>query len=61
MEPTMNQIEDYNGKESQEKRRTVNLVIAGLLVVGFAYASVKHYYNSYTLEVYTPAVHSSSK
>lgn len=43
MEPTLDQIEDYDGKESPEKRRTVNLVIIGLLVVGFIYGAIKYY------------------
>lgn len=43
MEPSLDQIEDYNGHESKEKRRTVNLVIIGLLLVGFAYTVIKYY------------------
>lgn len=54
MEPTLDQIEDYNGNESREKRNTVNLVIAGLFALGLVYASVKAYYNTYTLDIYTP-------
>ncbi len=61
MEPTLDQIEDYNGNESQEKRKTVNLVIIGLLAVGCVYASVKHYYSTYTLDIYTPTAYTSSK
>ena len=61
MEPTLEQIEDYNGNESEEKRYTVKLVIAGLFALGLIYASVKSYYNTYTLDVYVPINYQHSK
>ena len=44
-EPTLDQIDDYNGNESPKKRRTVRLIILFLLVVGIAY-SITRYNNS---------------
>jgi hypothetical protein len=37
-EPSMNSIDDYNGKESPEKRNTVIKVIGILLVLGTFYS-----------------------
>lgn len=33
-EPSLDKIDDYNGKESKEKRRTTTIVIGALLFVG---------------------------
>jgi len=41
MEPTLSQIEDYNGNESQEKRKTISIVIGLLLAFGLGYTMVK--------------------
>jgi len=43
-EPTNEGIEDYNGKESKEKRNIVRLVIVLCLTVGAIFAYLK--YNS---------------
>lgn len=43
-EPTNENIEDYNGKESKEKRNIVRLVVVLCLVVGAFLAYLK--YNS---------------
>ena len=43
-EPSLDKIDDYNNNESPEKRRTVYLVIAGLIVVGIIYAVIKANY-----------------
>ncbi len=40
-EPTNDKIEDYNGKESKEKRNIVRLVIIICLVVGAFLAYLK--------------------
>ncbi len=37
-EPTLEQIDDYNNHESREKRWTIRLIIAGIVVAGSAYA-----------------------
>ena len=49
-EPSMDQIEDYNGKESKEKRNIVRLVILFCIVVGIGYAIAK--YNSTDVDEY---------
>jgi len=35
-EPTMNEIDDYNNKETPEKRRIIYIVIAVLVLIGVA-------------------------
>ena len=45
-EPSMDQIEDYNGKESKEKKNTVRLVILFCIVVGIGYAITKLNYTN---------------
>ena len=42
MEPTLNQIEDYNGNESPQKRQTVYVVVALLLAIGLGYTLIKN-------------------
>lgn len=41
MEPTLSQIEDYNGNESPQKRKIVYMVVAGLLAIGLGYTMIK--------------------
>jgi len=36
-EPSLEQIDDYNGKESKEKKYTVYTVIVGILIVSSLY------------------------
>jgi len=45
-EPTLEQIEDYNNQESTQKRKTVQLVIVGVLIIGAIYSFVKYQFNS---------------
>ena len=45
-EPTLNQIDDYNGNESSSKRNTINLVILFCIVVSITYGIIKFNYNS---------------
>ena len=45
-EPTLNQIDDYNGKESSSKRKTINFVILFCIVISIAYGIIKFNYNS---------------
>jgi len=42
MEPTLHNIEDYNGNESPQKRRIVYIVVAGLLAIGLGYTLIKN-------------------
>jgi len=41
MEPSLSQIEDYNGRESKEKKFIVNIVIGLLIAFGVGYSMVK--------------------
>ena len=41
-EPTLDQIDDYNGNESPKKRKTVRLIVLFLIVVGIAYSITKY-------------------
>ncbi len=45
-EPSLEEIEDFNGRGSKEKKRTVNLVIVACLFVGAIYTIVKVNYNT---------------
>jgi len=40
IEPTLERIEDYNGKESNEKRLTVYIVILSGLLIGAIYGII---------------------
>ncbi len=40
-EPNLNDIEDYNNKESKQKRKTVKFVIVFCLIVGAFFAYLK--------------------
>lgn len=40
LEPTLDTIEDYNGKESKEKRMTIWIVILSGLLIGAVYAII---------------------
>ena len=53
-EPSMDQIEDYNGNESKEKRNIVRLVILFCIVVGIGYGIAKYNNNSVNDYVGTP-------
>lgn len=41
MEPTLSQIDDYNGNESKEKKFTVYFVVGLLVALGIGYSMVK--------------------
>lgn len=41
-EPSMNKIEDYDGKESSSKRNTVRLVILFIILLGLALAYIRN-------------------
>ena len=40
-EPSLDEIDDFDGKESKEKRNTIRLVIVLILIVGGVYAYFK--------------------
>jgi len=41
MEPTLERIEDYDGKESREKRLTIWLVVLSGLLIGAVYGIIQ--------------------
>jgi len=45
-EPTLNTIDDYNNNETPEKRKTVHLIIGGLIVFAIILGVVKAMNNS---------------
>ncbi len=45
-EPTLETIDDYNNNESPEKRKTIYMIIFGLLVFGIILVSIKISNNS---------------
>lgn len=53
-EPSLEEIEDFNGRGSAEKRRTVNLVILACLFVGAVYTVVKVNNNTVNDELNAP-------
>lgn len=53
-EPSLENMDDYNGTESKEKRSIVNKVIIFCLVVGAILAGFKLLYNSPADYVGTP-------
>jgi hypothetical protein len=40
-EPSLETIDDYDGKESPEKRKTVRFIILALILVGIVYSLIK--------------------
>jgi len=61
MEPTLSQIEDYNGAESKEKKTTVYIVIAALLAIGIGYAMIKSSLDSGMPQEFIPYTYQSGK
>jgi hypothetical protein len=53
-EPTLSQIDDYNGNESPEKRKLVRNIIIGLLVVGAIYAMIRYSFDTPSDYIGTP-------
>ena len=53
-EPTMSQIDDYNGNESPEKRQLVRKIIIGLLVVSAIYGVIKFSFSTPSDYIGTP-------
>lgn len=45
-EPSLEEIDDFNGRGSEEKRRTVNFVILACLFVGAIYTIAKVNFNT---------------
>ncbi|NEW60393.1 hypothetical protein GSY74_03785 [Sulfurovum sp. bin170] len=53
-EPSLEQIDDYDNNESPQKRRTVRLVVLGLIIMGIAYAFIEYSYSTPSDYVGTP-------
>ena len=53
-EPSMNKIDDYNGKESPAKKKMINTIITVLLLLGVVYGSFKYFNNSVSDYIGTP-------
>ena len=53
-EPTMSQIDDYNGNESPEKRRLVRNIILGLIIVSAIYGFIKFSFSTPSDYIGTP-------
>ena len=53
-EPSLHQIDDYNNNETPEKRKTVRLVVIGILIVGAFYAFAKYNYSTPSDYIGTP-------
>ncbi len=53
-EPSLGQIDDYDGKETPEKRRLVRNIIIGLLVLSAVYGFVKFSFSTPSDYVGTP-------
>jgi hypothetical protein len=56
MEPRNEDMEDYNSKESPQKRRTVFLVAAGLIIFGMLWDYMNVNFWNDTPEVYVPQI-----
>jgi hypothetical protein len=50
-EPTLEGIEDYNGKESTEKRMTIWIVVLSGLLIGAIYGIIKMSYSHVSDEI----------
>jgi len=62
-EPSNEKIEDYNGKESKEKRNIVKLVVVFCLVIGavLAYMKTTSLPNDYIGTEEQPGINTSKK
>ena len=53
-EPSLGQIDDYDGKETPEKRKLIRNIIIGLLVISAIYGFVKFSFSTPSDYVGTP-------
>lgn len=54
MEPSLDQIEDYNDHESPKKRKTVLIVIIGLILLGIIFDTIISESYQQKPEIYVP-------
>ena len=52
-EPSLETIDDYNNNESPKKRKTIYLIIFGLVVFGMILAGIKISYNDVSDKIET--------
>lgn len=52
-EPSLETIDDYNNNESPKKRKTIYLIILGLVVFGMILAGIKISYNDVSDKIET--------
>jgi len=52
-EPSLDTIDDYNNNETPEKRKTIYMIIFGLLIFGIIMAGVKYSNSSVSDEIKT--------
>jgi hypothetical protein len=53
-EPSLEKIDDFNDKESKDKRNTVRLVVLGLILFGAIYSFFKYENNQVSDYIGTP-------
>jgi hypothetical protein len=53
-EPSLEKIDDFNGKESKSKRNTIRLILIGLIVIGIVYSFFKYENNQVSDYIGTP-------
>jgi hypothetical protein len=63
-EPSLDQIDDYNGTETPEKKRLVRNIIIGLLVISAIYGFIKFSFstpNDYIGTPENPGINTATK
>lgn len=62
-EPSLEKIDDFNDKESSEKRNTVRLIVIGILIIGavFAYFKSTSSYSDYEGTKEAPGITTTKK
>ena len=62
-EPSLDKIDDYNGKESKQKRNTVRLIVIFCLAIGgiFAYLKTTSFPNDYVGTADQPGINTTKK
>lgn len=56
MEPSLSQIDDYNNRESRQKRNLVAWIVFGIVLTGIALQSAKLYYDHHVPASFNPVV-----
>ncbi len=56
MEPTMNQIDDYNNNEPKEKKRLVVGIVLAIIIAASGLQMVKNYYDTHMPASFNPVI-----